>query len=73
MKLHKSLPLLCDAKTPKKIVHIIYRLDVGGLETVLVALINRLPPEEYAHLIICLTTYTSFKDRLCNDNVRIIA
>ncbi|MDD2541863.1 MAG: glycosyltransferase, partial [Desulfuromonadaceae bacterium] len=32
-----------------------------------------MPPEEYAHLIICLTTYTSFKDRLCNDNVRIIA
>ena len=60
-------------KTPKKIVHIIYRLDVGGLETVLVALINRLPPEEYTHLIICLTTFTSFKDRLCNDNVRIIA
>lgn len=60
-------------KTPNKIVHIIYRLDVGGLETVLVALINRLPPEKYAHLIICLTTYTSFKDRLCNDNVRIIA
>lgn len=60
-------------KTPKKIVHIIYRLDVGGLETVLVALINRLPPDEYSHLIICLTTYTAFKDRLCNDNVRLIA
>ena len=59
--------------TPKKIVHIIYRLDVGGLETVLVALINRLPSKEYIHLIICLTTYTSFRDRLCNDNVRIIA
>ena len=60
-------------KHPKKIVHIIYRLDVGGLESVLVALINRLPVEEYSHLIICLTNYTSFKDRLTTDNVRIIA
>ncbi|MGI6656361.1 MAG: TIGR03088 family PEP-CTERM/XrtA system glycosyltransferase [Desulfobulbus sp.] len=57
----------------KKIVHIIYRLDVGGLESVLVALINRLPCEQYEHTVICLTSYTSFKDRIRNPQVRLVA
>ncbi len=42
-------------KTPALIVHVIYRLDIGGLETVLVNLINTLPEDRYQHVIICLT------------------
>jgi len=37
------------------IVHIIYSLDIGGLEMVLVNLINTLPKDSFRHKIIALT------------------
>lgn len=43
------------AGTVPLIAHVIYRLDVGGLENGLVNLINRLPEDRYQHVIICLT------------------
>jgi sugar transferase (PEP-CTERM/EpsH1 system associated) len=46
------------------IAHIIYRLDVGGLENGLVNLINRIPAEQYRHAIICLTDYSEFRRRI---------
>ncbi|MCP5303291.1 MAG: glycosyltransferase [Pseudomonadales bacterium] len=46
------------------IAHIIYRLDVGGLENGLVNIINRLPKDSYRHAIICLTDYTDFSQRI---------
>lgn len=39
------------------IVHLIYRLDFGGLETLLVERINRMPANAYRHAIVCLTDY----------------
>lgn len=36
------------------IVHVIHRLDFGGLENGLVNLVNHLPPERYRHSIVCL-------------------
>jgi sugar transferase (PEP-CTERM/EpsH1 system associated) len=36
------------------VAHLIYRLDFGGLETLLVERINRLPPARYRHTVICL-------------------
>jgi sugar transferase (PEP-CTERM/EpsH1 system associated) len=39
------------------VVHLIYRLDFGGLETLLVERINRMPVERYRHAIVCLTDY----------------
>jgi len=55
------------------IAHLIYRLDVGGLENGLVNLINRLPAERYRHAIICLTDYTEFQQRLRNPAVTLYA
>lgn len=55
--------------TPPLIVHIIYRLDIGGLENGLVNLINRMPPERYRHAIICLTDHSSFRERIQRDDV----
>lgn len=55
--------------TPPLIVHIIYRLDIGGLENGLVNLINRMPPERYRHAIICLTDHSSFRSRIQRDDV----
>ena len=49
------------------IAHIVFRLDVGGLENGLVNLINRLPAEQFDHAIICLKDYTDFRVRLQVD------
>ncbi|WAJ70705.1 TIGR03088 family PEP-CTERM/XrtA system glycosyltransferase [Catenovulum adriaticum] len=43
---------------PKHIVHLIYRLDIGGLERVMVNCINAMPPTQYKHSIIALTDYS---------------
>ncbi|MBF0447533.1 MAG: TIGR03088 family PEP-CTERM/XrtA system glycosyltransferase [Magnetococcales bacterium] len=51
------------------IAHLLYRLDVGGLETVVVNLINHLPSDEFQHLVISLTDSTDFKDRIDHPNV----
>ena len=53
------------------IVHIIYRLGVGGLENGLVNIINLLPVEAYRHAIICLTDSTDFSERLQRRDVAI--
>lgn len=51
------------------IVHIIYRLGVGGLENGLVNLINRIPAERFRHAIVCLTDSTEFSKRIQRDDV----
>lgn len=56
---------------PPLIVHIIYRLGIGGLENGLVNLINRLPADKYRHAIICLTDSTDFKYRIQRSDVEV--
>ena len=56
---------------PQLIVHVIYRLDVGGLENGLVNLINRLPSESYRHAIVCLTDSTDFSKRIQRQDIAI--
>jgi len=51
------------------IVHVIYRLGVGGLENGLVNLINRLPESRYRHAIISLTEVSDFRQRITRDDV----
>ena len=51
------------------IAHVIFRLDIGGLENGLVNLINRTPPHEFRHAIICVTCATSFRQRIKTDDV----
>jgi len=53
------------------IVHIIYRLGIGGLENGLVNLINRMPAERYRHAIICLTDSTEFSKRIQRAGVSV--
>ncbi len=55
------------------VVHLIYRLDFGGLETLLVECVNRMPPEKYRHAIVCLTGYTGFISRITTPGVGIFA
>jgi sugar transferase (PEP-CTERM/EpsH1 system associated) len=55
------------------IVHLIHRLDVGGLENGLINLINNLPPDRYRHAIVCLQDYTDYHLRIQRPGVEIIS
>lgn len=54
------------------IVHIIYRFDIGGLESVLVNMINTMPEQSYRHVIISLTESSEFEKRINRDDVEVI-
>lgn len=54
---------------PPLIVHIIYRLGIGGLENGLVNIINNLPEDSYRHAIICLADSTEFSQRIKRQDV----
>lgn len=49
------------------VVHIIYRLSIGGLETVLTDFINNCDENRFKNIIICLTDSTDFKKRLIQE------
>jgi sugar transferase (PEP-CTERM/EpsH1 system associated) len=55
------------------IVHLTYMLDFGGLETLIVESINRMPVDQYRHAIVCLTRFTDFKERITRPGVEVIA
>ncbi|TWI63014.1 sugar transferase (PEP-CTERM/EpsH1 system associated) [Pseudoduganella lurida] len=56
------------------IVHLIYRLDFGGLEALLVERINRMPAERYRHAVVCLTQADpAFATRITRRGVTIHA
>jgi sugar transferase (PEP-CTERM/EpsH1 system associated) len=55
------------------IVHVIYRLAVGGLENGVVNLVNQLPAGEFRHAIVSLTDVTDFRRRIARDDVEVIA
>lgn len=55
------------------VVHIIFRLDFGGLETLLAECINRMPAERYRHAVVCLTTFTEFAKAITAPGVEIHA
>ena len=70
-KKYLSMPTI---KTPPPlIVHIIFRLDFGGLENGLVNLINNMPAEKYRHAIICASEYTDFRKRIKKADVKVYA
>jgi sugar transferase (PEP-CTERM/EpsH1 system associated) len=54
------------------IVHLIYRLDVGGLEAQMVERINRMPAERYRHAVVTLAGYNpGFAARISKPDVTI--
>jgi sugar transferase (PEP-CTERM/EpsH1 system associated) len=58
---------------PPLVLHLIYRLDIGGLETLLVDSINRMPAHAYRHAVVCLTDYTDFAERITRPGVALHA
>jgi hypothetical protein len=58
----------------KHIVHLVYRFAAGGLENVIVQLINGLPHAQFKHTVVAITTAdASFSQRITRQDVQIIA
>jgi len=55
------------------VVHLTYILDFGGLESLMVERINRMPPDKYRHVVIALTKYTDFSKKITRPGVKIFA
>ncbi|HEX9173232.1 MAG TPA: TIGR03088 family PEP-CTERM/XrtA system glycosyltransferase [Telluria sp.] len=66
-------PEVKHAPLPPLVVHLVYRLDIGGLETLLVDAINRMPAQRYRHAVVCLTDYTDFAQRITRPGVELFA
>lgn len=58
---------------PPLVVHVIFRLAIGGMENGLVNLINRMPASRYRHAIVCMSDYTDFRERIQRDDVEVYA
>ncbi len=54
------------------IVHVVYSFSIGGLENVIVQLINRLPADKFKHTVLSLTTISDFKNRITQPDVQFI-
>jgi sugar transferase (PEP-CTERM/EpsH1 system associated) len=57
--------------TAPLVVHLIYRLDFGGMEYLLVERINRMPAGRYRHAVVALTGHTAFAARITRDDVQL--
>lgn len=56
----------------RRVLHVVYSFAVGGLENVIVQLINRLPADQFEHVVLSLTTISDFKNRITQPGVRFI-
>ena len=61
---------MSESKAPL-IVHVIFRLDYGGLENGLVNLLNRLPATRFRHAVVCLEGYSNFRDRIERSDIQV--
>ncbi len=64
---------MADPMLPPLVAHVVHSLRVGGLENGLVNLINRMPAERYRHVVVCLSTYDHFAERIARDDVEVLA
>lgn len=58
---------------PPLVVHLLHRLDYGGMENLLVERINRMPAARYRHTIVCLTGHSKFAARIRQPDVALYA
>jgi hypothetical protein len=47
-----------------RVLHVVYAFSIGGLENVIVQLINHLPSDEFEHCILSLTTVGELRSRI---------
>lgn len=61
-------------KTPCHVLHVVYRFAAGGLENVIVQLINELPEGGFRHTVLALTTIDeAFATRIKRQDVQLIS
>jgi sugar transferase (PEP-CTERM/EpsH1 system associated) len=58
---------------PPLVAHVVFRLDVGGLENGLVNLINHIPANRLRHAVICMQDYSDFSQRIRRPDVGLFA
>ena len=59
---------------PRHIVHVVYSFAAGGLENVIVQLVNNLPASKFTHTVVALTTVDqAFSQRITRADVQVIA
>ena len=59
---------------PPLVVHVIHRLDFGGLENGLINLVNHMPVEQYRHAIVCLSGLNpEFRQRIQRRDVEVLS
>lgn len=68
-----NLVAQAPAQNPTVVMHVVYSFDVGGLENVVVQLVNRLPPERYRHVLVSLTSLGAMAQRLQPERVHTVA
>jgi sugar transferase (PEP-CTERM/EpsH1 system associated) len=56
-----------------RIMHVLHRFAMGGMENGMVNLINHLPSDEFEHLIVSLTDVSGFSKRIIDPSVRVVA
>lgn len=56
-----------------RVLHVVYAFSIGGLENVIVQLINHLPSDEFEHCILSLTTVGELRSRIVLPDVQFIA
>jgi sugar transferase (PEP-CTERM/EpsH1 system associated) len=62
-----------ERRTPL-IAHVIFRLDIGGLENGIVNLINNMPAASYRHAVVCLNGFNAkFRSRVTRADVDVIS
>ncbi|MEO6800814.1 MAG: TIGR03088 family PEP-CTERM/XrtA system glycosyltransferase [Rhodanobacter sp.] len=54
------------------IVHVLYRLDTGGMERMLITLINH-TQSQFRHAVICLDEFTALREKIEDPNVPCVA
>jgi glycosyltransferase involved in cell wall biosynthesis len=57
--------------TPVHVVHLIDRLEIGGMERVLETVVTRLDRSRYLPRVLCLTGRGAIADELCRSNVTV--
>lgn len=60
-------------RSPIRLMHFVYSFHMGGLENVVIQLINRLPVGEYEHCLVSLTDMGDFVDRIQTPGVELVS
>lgn len=51
------------------VVHLMYRFECGGMQTIVAESINRMPAQRYRHAIVCLYGFTDYADSIRRADV----